>query len=105
ILGALAVFARQDPAESVPRRLEVLFFGDDAYHHPLERYRIFKEVSGNRGINLTYGKRMDELTPENLAKYDVLLVYANHQEISPAQMAALEGFVERGGGFVPVHCG
>ena len=48
---------------------------------------------------------MDALTPENLAKYDVLLVYANHQEITEAQFAAVKGFVEGGGGFVPVHCG
>ena len=104
LLGALAVLAQQGTRRE-PRRLEVLFFGDDAYHHPLERYRIFKEVSGNRGINLSYEKSMAALTPENLAKYDVLLVYANHQEITTAQMAALKGFVEQGGGLVPVHCG
>jgi len=105
LLGVLAIFAREEPAKRTPRRLEVLFFGDDGHHQPLERYRIFKEVSGNRGINLTYEKRMDALTPENLAKYDVLLVYANHQEITPEQLGAVKSFVEQGGGFVPVHCG
>jgi putative membrane-bound dehydrogenase-like protein len=103
-LGVLAVFA-EEPAKSGPRRVEVLFFGDDGHHQPLERYRIFKEVSGNRGINLTYEKRMSALTPENLAKYDVLLVYANHQEITSGQLDAVKGFVEKGGGFMPVHCG
>ncbi len=103
-LGALLLAAGRGEGNA-PRRIEVLFFGDDAYHHPLERYRIFKEVSGNRGINLTYEKRMGALTPENLAKFDVLLVYANHQEISPEQLAAVKGFIEGGGGFVPVHCG
>ena len=103
-LGALALFA-QEPANPAPRRVEVLFFGDDGHHQPLERYRIFKEVSGNRGINLTYEKRMDALTPENLAKYDVLLIYANHQEITPSQLTAVRGFVEKGGGLMPVHCG
>lgn len=87
------------------RRLEVLFFGDDAYHHPLERYRIFKEVTGTRGINLTYEKRMEALNDGNLARFDVILVYANHQEITASQLDALETFVENGGGFVPVHCG
>ncbi len=104
LLGAL-LFAAGRGEEKVPRRVEVLFFGDDAYHHPLERYRIFKEVSGNRGINLTYEKRMEALTPENLAQYDVLLVYANHQQITPEQLAAVRGFIEGGGGFMPVHCG
>lgn len=97
--GALPLLAQE------PRHVEVLFFGDDGHHRPLDMYRIFKEVSGNRGINLTYEKRVEALTPENLAKYDVLLVYANHQEITPEQLAAVRGFVERGGGFVPVHCG
>ncbi|QJE96552.1 PVC-type heme-binding CxxCH protein [Luteolibacter luteus] len=106
LLGVAALFAQKEPAKAPdPRRLEVLFFGDDGHHQPLERYRIFKEVSGNRGINLTYEKRMEALTPENLAKYDVLLVYANHQVISPEQLAAVKGFVDNGGGFVPVHCG
>ena len=105
-LGALALFAQQGPsAKREPRRVEVLFFGDDGHHRPLDMYRLFKEVSGNRGINLSYEKRMSELTPENLAKYDVLLVFANHQEISPRQLDAVKGFVDNGGGFVPVHCG
>jgi len=90
------------PAE---RNLEVLFFGDDAGHKPIERYKIFKEVCGHRGINLTYEKRMEALTKENLARFDVLLVYANHQKISDEQLAAVNGFVSGGGGLVPVHCG
>lgn len=99
------VFAAEREDGAAPRALEVLFFGDDAYHHPLDRYAIFKEAAGNRGIHLTYEKRMAALTPENLAKYDVLLVYANQQEITPEQFAAVKGFVDGGGGFVPVHCG
>ena len=102
-LGTLLLAAEQK-ADS-PRALEVLFFGDDGHHQPLDRYAIFKEVAGNRGIYLTYEKRMEALTRENLAKYDALLIYANHQEITPDQLAAVKGFVENGGGFVPVHCG
>lgn len=105
LLLVAALFAAGPKGGGGTRALEVLFFGDDAYHHPLDRYAIFKEAAGHRGIHLTYEKRMDALTPENLAKYDVLLVYANHQEITEAQFAAVKGFVEGGGGFVPVHCG
>ena len=104
-LGSSALFAQVAGTQTKPRRAEVLFFGNDNHHQPLERYRFFKEVSGNRGINLTYEKRMDALTPDNLAKYDVLLVYANHQQITADQLAAVTGFVEKGGGFMPVHCG
>lgn len=97
--------AGADERERGDRPVEVLFFGDDAYHHPLERYRMLKEVAGHRGLHLTYEKRMEALTPETLARYDVLLVYANHQAITPAQLDAVREFIERGGGFVPVHCG
>ena len=92
-------------AETERRPLEVLFFGDDAYHHPLDRYQDFKEVSGKRGIHLSYEKRMEALNPANLAKYDAVLIFANHQDITPAQLTALTEYVEHGGGFVPVHCG
>ncbi len=87
------------------RNIEMLFFGDDAGHKPIERYKILKEVCGHRGINLTYEKRMEALTKENLARFDVVLVYANHQKITDEQLAAVNGFVGDGGGLVPVHCG
>ncbi|MEK7953016.1 PVC-type heme-binding CxxCH protein [Luteolibacter soli] len=102
-LGTLLLGAEQKAKE--PRAIEVLFFGDDEHHRPLDQYAIFKEAVGNKGIHLTYEKRMDALTPENLAKYDALLIFANHQEITPQQLAAVKGFVDNGGGFVPVHCG
>ncbi|WP_193214922.1 PVC-type heme-binding CxxCH protein [Luteolibacter marinus] len=102
---ASLVFAAGEKTAPEAEPIEVLFFGDDLYHKPLDRYAMFKEASGNRGIHLTYEKRMEALTPANLAKYDVLLVYANHQEITPAQLAAVKGFIDNGGGFVPVHCG
>ncbi|MCW1913181.1 ThuA domain-containing protein [Luteolibacter sp. GHJ8] len=105
LLGIIGLFAQQEAPSQEARRVEVLFFGDDGHHRPLDMYRIFKEVSGNRGINLSYEKRMEALTPENLAKYDVLLVFANHQVITPGQLEAVKGFVEKGGGFMPVHCG
>ncbi|MCW1922295.1 ThuA domain-containing protein [Luteolibacter arcticus] len=103
-LGTL-LLAAERKGSGGPRAIEVLFFGDDGHHRPLDQYAIFKEVAGNRSIHLTYEKRMDALTPENLAKYDALLVFANHQDITPQQLAAVKGFVDGGGGFIPVHCG
>ena len=47
---------------------------------------------------------MDDLNPETLAKHDALLIYANINEITPAQEKALIDYVEGGGAFVPVHC-
>ncbi len=49
-------------------------------------------------------RRLDDLNPENLSRYDALLIYANINEIKPAQEKALIDYVEGGGAFVPLHC-
>jgi len=41
---------------------------------------------------------------EYLERFDVLMVYANHEEITPTQWKNLMSYVERGGGFLPIHC-
>jgi putative membrane-bound dehydrogenase-like protein len=102
VLGSLVVAVAREP-ETPPRGLEVLFLGDDGQHQPREGYRIFKEVAGHRGIHLTFEKRMAALTPGQLANYDVLLVYANHEALPPDQVAAVKNFVEGGGGLMAVH--
>lgn len=94
----------EEPAAEV-EAIEVLFVGDDGPHQPLERYRIFKEACGNRGIHLTYTAQVDALNEANLEHYDVVLIYANHQVITAEQFWSLNQFVHSGGGFVPVHCG
>ena len=55
------------------------------------------------GINTSYTVDLDDLNPENLAKYDALIIYANHDAISPAQESALKDFVQSGKGLVPLH--
>lgn len=94
------------------RRLEVLFFGapteNGPYHDPITRYRVLKKGLGTDGINLSYSENPAMVfTADTLAKYDAVLMYANwHQnEPMPAeQLQALLDYVEKGGGFVPVHC-
>ncbi|RYD33005.1 MAG: hypothetical protein EOP87_11815, partial [Verrucomicrobiaceae bacterium] len=103
LLGAQAVFA-QAPMDA-PRRLEVLFLGDDAGHKPLERYRVLKQVLGPKGINLTFVEDLSNITRENLDLYDALLVYANHEEEKAPE--AIFQWVKDGGGLVALHsaCG
>lgn len=103
LLSGTLDFALAEEPSPAAEKIEVLFFGDHGPHQPLERYRIFKEVCGNRGIHLTFEKRMEALSPDALANYDVLLVYANHQPLPPVPVAAVMGFVEGGGGLVAVH--
>ena len=57
----------------------------------------------DKGINITYTDNPDDLNTANLDKYDGLIVYANHDKITPEQEQALMEFVESGKGFIPIH--
>ena len=88
-------------ADQSPR---VLFLGDNGHHRPAERAAQLIPVLASRGIEVTYTEDIASLNPENLAKYDALIVYANTEEIGPDQEKALLDYVAGGGGFVPIHC-
>lgn len=90
---------------SAPRRVKVLFLGDNGHHVPIERCRDIYIVLGERGIDVTYADTLDVLNPATLNRYDVLLLYANWTTISPSQEKALLDYVESGHGFAPIHCG
>jgi putative membrane-bound dehydrogenase-like protein len=88
-----------------PRKLEILFLGHNSEHHNAAQYMpMLASTLSKEGINFTYTDNPDDLNPENLDKYDGLMIYANHEKITPAQEQALLGFVEKGRGFIPVHC-
>ena len=84
--------------------LKVLFLGDLGHHKPADRAAQLTPVLAGRGIDVTYTEKLGDLNPQNLARYDALLVYANIDEIGRDQEKALLDYVRSGGGFVPVHC-
>ena len=84
--------------------LNVLFLGDNAGHRPTNRFALMQPALASRGIDLTYTDKLDDLSATNLARYDALVIYANHTRISPDQEKALLEYVENGHGFVPIHC-
>ncbi|TVP53782.1 MAG: dehydrogenase, partial [Mongoliibacter sp.] len=87
-----------------PRRAEILFLGHDSKHHDSEKLLPYlARPLFQKGINFTYTSDPDDLNDENLMHYDGLVIYANHDEISPQQEAALKKFVESGKGFIPIH--
>ena len=90
----------------VPRRLEILFLGHTTNrHHNSERLAdIFLKEYFKDGINITFTMSPNDLNAENLSKYDGLVLYANHDTISPSQEKALLDFVRSGKGFIPLHC-
>ncbi len=88
-----------------PRRAEVLFLGHESQHHDSNKYAPWLAISAfEEGINITYTTSLDDINPENLAKYDGLVIYANHDTLSASQEAAMKGFVENGKGLIPLHC-
>ncbi len=112
LLAAAIGFARitSSPPDA-PRRIEVLFLGAPTANHPahdpIERYGVIRKHLGTAGINFTYTEDLADLNPEELGRYDALLMYANWEQngpMDPAAESALLGYVEAGGAFLPIHC-
>ena len=88
-----------------PRKIEVLFLGHNQTHHDSEKYLpMLASALTPKGINFTYTADPNDLNHENLAQFDGLILYANHDSITPPQEKALLDFVRNGKGFIPVHC-
>jgi type 1 glutamine amidotransferase len=61
-------------------------------------------VLKERGIELTYTDKLTDLNAETLGKNAGLVIYANHERISPEQESALLDYVAGGKGLIPLHC-
>lgn len=86
------------------RRGEVLFLGNTSKHHDSGKYAPWLAIKlFHSGVNLTYTVDVKDLNPENLSKYDGLIIYANHDSLSPSQESAMKAFVEGGKGLIPLH--
>jgi putative membrane-bound dehydrogenase-like protein len=93
-----SAFGADDP-------LKLVFLGDNGHHRPSERFLQVEQTFLERGIQLTYADDPAKaLTPEFLADYDGLVLYANIDAITKPQADALLDFVKSGRGFVPLHC-
>src|SRR3982751_1989241 len=97
LLGGLSPAPAAEP-------LKLLFLGDNGHHQPAARFKQLAPVMKERGIELTYSDKVEDLNAETLGKYAGLIVYANTTKISPEQEQALLDFVAGGKGFVPLHC-
>src|SRR5690606_16327657 len=100
-------FAGAEPVagqQNQGRRIEVLFLGHESRHHPSDSAAAFLVPAlAKEGFSFSYTANPGDLNPESLARYDALLLYANHDSITPSQERALLEFVESGKGFVPIH--
>lgn len=112
LVGAFSANAvAQESSRALPaptdeaQPVEVLFLGHASDHHNSAAYApILSAAFAKRGLHVTYVEDPDAaLRPEVLAHYDALLLYANHDVITPEQERALLDFVASGHGFIPVH--
>src|SRR6476660_7281197 len=106
LVFALAAVAprAQSPAKK-GRAIEILFLGHKSPHHDSTKYEpMLASAIGAEGFHFTYTTEPSDLNAPNLAKYDALMIYANHTTIAPDQEKALLDFVEGGKGFLPIHC-
>ena len=106
ILLILTLFSLVTFAQNAlkPRRLEVLFLGDNGHHKPVERLPSIMSALGNKGINFTYTNKLEDINLENLNRFDALMIYANWDEITPQAEKALLAYVASGKGILPIHC-
>jgi putative membrane-bound dehydrogenase-like protein len=91
-------------AAAADQPIRVLFLGDQGHHRPAERFAQLQPALAPRGVELVYTERLEDLSPQGLAGYDVLAVYANVGTLSPTAEAAVVEFVRGGKGLVPLHC-
>src|SRR5438105_3899617 len=85
----------QTPA--APRKIEILFLGHNSPHHNSAKFEpMLKDALASEPFNFTYTADPKDLNDANLAKYDELMIYANHTKIEPEQEKALLDFVAGG---------
>lgn len=87
-----------------PRRVEILVLGHESEHHNSEKLMMYLGIPlFQRGINLTYTTDLNDLNKVTLNNYDGLMIYANHEKISPEQEKALKDYVQSGKALIPLH--
>lgn len=96
--------ASQTGLSEGPRRVEILFLGHDSEHHNAEKLMPMLAMPlFQKGISLTYTSDPNDLNEETLNKYDGLMIYANHDEITSQQEQALKEYIEGGKALIPIH--
>ena len=87
--------------------IRVLFLGHESQHHNSnEYYPMLAKALGRDAIYFDYTTSVQTALgdADYLAKFDALLLYANHPRLTGKQWENLQNYVRNGGGFVPVHC-
>jgi len=102
VLTAIALPVTTIAAE--PVKLSVLLLGDKGHHNPAEFAKLLAPVFAKAGIDVSYTDKVDDLTPEALAKYDAVAIFRDTGDLPAKPEAALLDYVEGGKGLVAIHC-
>lgn len=88
--------------------INLLFVGHEqregsGYHLSHVYAPMLNQSLGHEKIRMEYHEDLSLFTDEGLAQYDAVMLYANYDELKPAQEKALLDYVNNGGGFLPIH--
>jgi len=87
--------------------IRVLFLGHESEHHDSNRFfPMLQQALGRDAVYFDYVTEVEEALGDAdfLGRFDALMMYANHASIEAHQWQNLKGYVEGGGGFLPIHC-
>src|SRR5262245_66511332 len=103
LAAVLGLLVTTSATAQEPKRLKVLFLGDNGGHKRADRYRQLEPVLAGRGVERVYTDKADALSEKTLAADDALIVYANSTRVTPEQEKAALDFVERGSALGPLR--
>jgi putative membrane-bound dehydrogenase-like protein len=110
-LACLSLLGQNAPAtnasqSNTPRRLEILFLGNEApgiEHSTQQATALLVPGLAREGINVSWTHDVADLNARNLAKYDMLMVYGTFPSITSAEESALTTWINNGKGLVAIH--
>ena len=88
--------------------INLLFIGHEqregsGYHLSHVYAPLLNQSLGHEKIRMEYHENLGLFTPEGLARFDAVMLYANYDELKPEQEKALLDYVDKGGAFLPIH--
>ncbi|OYX28811.1 MAG: hypothetical protein B7Z06_00610 [Flavobacteriales bacterium 32-35-8] len=94
-----------EPVDDTPKRMEILFLGhkNNSNHDSQKLASILLKEYFRSGINISFTDNPDDLNKENLDQYAGLILYGNHDTITPSQEKALLDYVKGGKGLIALH--
>lgn len=103
----LTLFSIHSVLAAEKRPIRILFLGHEQKNHRSDLYYpIIEQALGPDAIYFDYVTDLETALgkADYLERFDALLLYANHKEITPRQWKNLKEYVYKGGGFLAIHC-